>query len=237
MNKKLKIVFISDTHSLHHNLLIPRCDILVHCGDYTQTGTPQEIMSFYEWLKNQTQAKYKVFIEGNHDMHADPNHPPARGGFSHTSSYEDFMSHLPTWKDKFKEHNIYRLFNSEVIIEGLKFWGSPYTPYFHGWGFNSSTDELIENWKQIPDDVDILLTHGPSHGHLDTCKNGNVAGDVPLLMKLLEVRPKIHAFGHIHEQNGQKTIGIDKESEILLINASSLNEFYECTNKPHVIYM
>lgn len=231
----LTIVFISDTHSKHEELVIPRCDILVHSGDYTQVGSPQEIMQFYNWLKRQTQCKHKVFIEGNHDMHADPTEPIAKNRFFNVASYEDFINRLKELK--LEEDNIHRLFNSSITIEGVKFWGSPYTPYFHGWGFNSTTDELIQNWNQVPNDTDILVSHGPPNGHLDVCKNGDVVGDVALMQKILEVRPSICAFGHIHESNGIHTIGIGNEKKVTLINASSLDEFYRCTNKPvKIIY-
>lgn len=226
----MRLVLISDTHSQHDKVVIPECDVLVHAGDYSQVGSPQEIASFYSWLCNQTQAKHKVFIEGNHDMHADPTITTKK--FTNTASYADFQAWLPTWNKKFEDANIHRLLNSEVVIDGVKFYGSPYTIAFHGWGFNSTLDELQENWKSVPEDTDVLITHGPPLGKLDRCMNGHRAGDPWLMQKVIEIKPKIHVFGHIHESSGMHTIGIAGETQTTLFNASMLDESYDLSNQP-----
>ena len=52
----------------------------------------------------------------------------------------------------------------------------------------------------IPDDTDILITHGPPLGYGDKCCSGQRAGCAELLSTVqLRVKPKLHVFGHIHE--------------------------------------
>ena len=34
---------ISDTHGLHRGVAVPRGDILIHCGDITNTGEPDQV--------------------------------------------------------------------------------------------------------------------------------------------------------------------------------------------------
>jgi Icc-related predicted phosphoesterase len=54
-------------------------------------------------------------------------------------------------------------------------------------------------WDNIPENLDILITHGPPFGIFDrTAKKVN-AGCKYLLAKIQKVKPKIHIFGHIHE--------------------------------------
>ena len=48
-----------------------------------------------------------------------------------------------------------------------------------------------------------------------------------LLKKVTEVKPKIHAFGHIHEG-----YGMVQKAGTTFINASNLNFRYQYTNPP-----
>lgn len=225
-HKGLKIVFISDTHGQHRSLKIPECDVLVHAGDYTVVGACEEIVDFYHWLMEQTQAKHKVFIEGNHELMAD-NGPLVRK-FKDTVKYEEFIEYLHSMAGAFKDENIHRLHDSEVIIDGIKFWGSPNTVAFYHWAFNMNMEELHDHWEKIPYDVDVLITHGPPLGKLDRTVSGQRVGDAHLLMKILELTAKVHVFGHIHEGAGTITLGdIDGQEGMLCINASVVDENYK----------
>ena len=117
-----------------------------------------------------------------------------------------------------------------IDIKGIKIWGSPYTPWFFKWAFNKRRGEaLAEHWKNIPGDADLVLSHGPPFGILDMVINEQHAGDRDLLKKLLEVKPKVHVFGHIHESHGMV-----KRQGIRFVNACVLNESYELVHKPIV---
>jgi Icc-related predicted phosphoesterase len=120
------------------------------------------------------------------------------------------------------------LFDNDVTIDGIKFYGSPWQPEFHNWAFNLSRgEELAEKWEQIPNDVDVLITHGPAYGILDYAPIGGHVGCEELYRKIVEVKPKIHVCGHIHDGYGQKTMG-----GIEFLNASVLNDRYEHAHKP-----
>ncbi|HVG42455.1 MAG TPA: metallophosphatase domain-containing protein [Chitinophagaceae bacterium] len=205
----LKFVAISDTHCLHRNIKLPKGDVLLHAGDISYKGKKSEVVDFLGWF-SKTDFKYKVFIAGNHDFYFEKE------------GVKEIQSTVP--------ENVIYLMNSEIVINGIKIWGSPYTPWFFDWAFNERRGAAItKHWKLIPDDVDILLTHGPVQGILDTVVSEEHVGCKNLLQRVLEVKPKTHVCGHIHESYGSV-----KRSGIHFINASLLNEAYELMNKPIV---
>lgn len=213
---KKKIVFVSDTHNKHKHLtskamgnILGEGDFLVHAGDCTSMGSKHEITQFLEWFSN-TSFKHKIFIAGNHDF-----------GFEQQTDISQ----------EYKDMGVIYLFDNETTIDGIKFYGSPWQPEFHNWAFNLSRgEELSEKWEQIPQDVDVLITHGPAYGILDYAPIGGHVGCEELYRKIVEVKPKIHVCGHIHEGYGQKTMG-----GIEFLNASVLNDRYEHAHKPIVI--
>jgi Icc-related predicted phosphoesterase len=63
---------------------------------------------------------------------------------------------------------------------------------------------LAEKWEKIPSDCDVLVTHTPPFGILDECVHGGRVGCDQLRRCLDEgiISPRLHIFGHIHEQYG-----------------------------------
>jgi len=53
--------------------------------------------------------------------------------------------------------------------------------------------------EDIPDDLDILVTHYPPYGVLDEER-----GSLEILTFVLRSQPKYHLFGHIHATSGQE---------------------------------
>jgi Icc-related predicted phosphoesterase len=214
----MKIVFISDTHTQHTSLteILPQADCICFCGDLMSSGyNKNEIQNFLIWF-NSLNYKHKIFIAGNHDRFIQ-NNP------------SEFIDMLTDFSD------LIYLQDSEVIIDGLKFYGSPWQPWFYDWAFNlKTTEELFNKWELIPEDTDILLTHGPSYGILDKTKSGELVGCKQLTNRIKKIKPKIHAFGHIHEAYGLEYLDVDGH-KIRCINASVLNERYWLTNNPIVI--
>lgn len=185
----MKLVFLSDTHNLHDQILVPNGDALFHSGDFSVYGNEAEAVNFARWFRNQPH-KHKVVIAGNHDKFAVNNYTLLKEALGPDVTYLD---------------------NQGAIIEGLVIWGSPWTPTFgQGWAFNADPGEDIQrHWAKIPDDVNILLTHGPAYGILDWTYNWQPphdkqhVGDYDLLVRLRELKDlKIHAFGHIHDPHG-----------------------------------
>lgn len=203
----MKFVAISDTHCRHRSLKLPKGDVLLHAGDISYRSSRQEIEDFLDWFGKQP-FTYKIFIAGNHDF------------FFEREKEELIRKLLP--------EGVLYLKEEACIIDGIKIWGSPYTPWFFRWAFNKRRgDALAKHWRLIPDDTDVLLTHGPAYGILDTVINEQHAGDKDLLKRILEIKPYVHVCGHIHESYGMvKRLGTQ------FINACILNEAYEMVNKP-----
>lgn len=210
----MKIIFISDTHHSIHKLEIPACDILIHCGDISAMGYEYEVIRFLEAF-DKMPAKHKIFIAGNHDFLFE----------SKPDQVQELLAQYP---------KVNYLENSSVEIQGLKIWGSPWTKWFHDWAFNFDIDpeiykiEATHIWNSIPNDTDIIVTHGPPYGVLDRVNKPNKkedpnVGDKFLLNRIKEIKPLIHAFGHIHEGYGHTKI---PDTDVVAINAAVLDERY-----------
>jgi Icc-related predicted phosphoesterase len=210
-----KIVMVSDTHNKHNQIVLPEGNILVHSGDFSGMGKQSEVKSFFKWITKQSEIfEHIIFIAGNHEL-----------------SFEDKAS----WVDELIEglpKNVHYLEDGEVVIDGIKFYGTPYQPEFYNWAFNLKRGvECAEKWALIPEDTDILLSHGPPKHMCDYIPWDQFnAGCKDLLDRVVFVRPKLHVFGHIHCGYGYK-----EYEGILFVNASTCNEAYEPVNKPVVV--
>ncbi len=202
----MRIVFISDTHNQHRKLTLPEGDVLIHAGDVSGRGTKEEIEDFLNWFSSLSH-KHKVFIAGNHDFFIQENP-------------KEFRSLLPS--------NIIYLEDDLAVIDGIKIYGSPWTPEFMNWAFmKAHGNEIKKQWDLIPDGIDILLTHGPAFGTLDKIFSGLSVGCVELMKVVEKVNPKFFLFGHIHEAYGEV-----KNGGIRRINGAILNEKYVLCNPP-----
>lgn len=203
----MRVVFISDTHGYFP--LIPDGDVLVCSGDFLRFGTLKSLSKFAKWMKT-LPHKHKVVVAGNHDL-----------------AFED-LPYLA--KETLADSCVY-LQDQSVRIDGIHFYGSPWQPWFNGWAFNIKSEEKREAiWGNIPMGVDVLITHGPPYGILDQCYHGERVGCKALLQRVKQVQPRIHAFGHIHEQYGQVQGGATR-----FINASICTVKYSPDNPPVVV--
>ncbi len=179
----------------------------MHSGDSTRRGTESEIRGVNSWL-GALPHKHKVIISGNHDFGFQTN-PFAK-----------------TWIT-----NATYLYDSEITVEGVRIYGSPWQPWFYDWAFNLERGpEISKVWQKIPSGIDILMTHGPPMGILDQVAYGGHVGCEELAKELHRIKPKIHVFGHIHEGYGEL-----KQNGIHYVNASSCNVKYQPINPPIVI--
>jgi Icc-related predicted phosphoesterase len=182
----MKIVCISDTHNEHRRVTIPPCDLLIHAGDMTSRGGEKHYRSVANWLSTQP-ATHKVLIAGNHD----------------------FKAH--EFAEIFKDRGIHFLHDSGVTLEGIRIYGSPWTPWFRDWEYNLPRNDdsaSIAKWAEIPDDTQILVTHGPPFGKLDANFAGERVG-CPFLAERIQSLPdlRLHVFGHVHEGYGMLPYG------------------------------
>ncbi len=124
-----------------------------------------------------------------------------------------------------------------IDIEGIKIWCSAISPFFCNWAWNRYPGEEIQkHWDLIPNDVSVVVSHGPCYGILDGIPEFNKrlgelserhVGCPQLLKKILEIKPKVHLCGHIHEARGEV-----HQSGIHFINASICDENYRAVNLP-----
>lgn len=202
----MKIVCISDTHLQLDKVSIPDADILLHAGDLTFQGTVLEIEKELKKL-SKINIKNKIIIAGNHDWL--------------------FQKEPLLAKQMCIDNGITYLQDSMIEIDGLKIYGSPWQPFFYNWAFNLFSKELKEKWDLIPSGIDILITHGPPMGILDSAYEKTNLGCKHLFDKIMEIKPKLHVFGHIHDSYGIKTF-----NDVKFVNASICDENYKPTNMP-----
>ena len=206
----MKLVCISDTHSLHRHIPeIPDGDVLIHAGDSLGQGTLDNIEELNDWLGS-LPHRHKIVIAGNHDWAFQDEPEQARQLLSNAIYLED----------------------SGVEIDGVRFWGSPWTPTFMNWAFMLDRGQpLHDAWALIPGNTDVLITHGPPLGFGDTeLAGGRNVGCEDLLERIDELSLQAHVFGHIHEG-----YGVYQRRGARLVNASTCTERYEPINPPVVI--
>ncbi|MDL2241836.1 metallophosphatase domain-containing protein [Bacteroidales bacterium OttesenSCG-928-L03] len=192
----MKILHLSDTHNMHyllHNL--PDADMIVHSGDVSFAGSEFEVLDFVEWFEK-LPYKYKIFIAGNHD----------------DCLFGETINGLLD--------NCFYLCNSEIVVEGIKFYG---IPLFIDDILSGECDKQI---SKIPADTDVLITHQPPYSVLDFSENTHY-GDPLLLQQVLAIQPQYHLFGHIHQ-----SYGMEKIDHTTFVNASLLDNDYDLLNKP-----
>ncbi|KAG4073694.1 hypothetical protein HA402_000918 [Bradysia odoriphaga] len=227
---KVRIVCMSDTHSLTHRIQFDICDgdIFIHAGDFTNTGKREEVIEFNLWLGS-LPHKHKLVIAGNHELSFDPSHNKplvlSKDDCPTSDNDRDFREYLT---------NCTYLEDQLVELYGLKIYGTPWQPEFGNWAFNVPRgQDILDKWNKIPADIDILISHGPPIGHGDLCRSGLRAGCVELLSTLQQrVKPKFHIFGHIHEG-----YGVTSDGKITFINATTCNYQYQPVNHPIVFDM
>lgn len=193
----------------------------MHAGDLTYRGSINETEKELKALgKHRDKFKSILFVEGNHDWLGARN-PVVMGQLC-------------------QDNGISLLRDSSIEIEGVKFYGTPWQPEFCNWAFNLPRGEpLKEKWAAIPEDTQVLITHGPPMNILDevdrldykACEYfAEHVGCWDLKKRIEDLKLlKLHVFGHIH-----KGYGKTEEGPTTFINASICNEEYNPVNVPFV---
>jgi len=215
----MKLVITSDCHGKLNLSNLPKGDVLIIAGDllanrYGNRNDDaryqlEELLAFDRACRH-TQFDRILLIAGNHDWVFERN-KEARHALKNITYLED----------------------EAVEIDGVKFYGSPHQPEFFDWAFNlpRKGPELAGYWKRIPNDTEVLITHGPPYGILDRpFGRQDHAGCELLLERVQQIKPRLHVFGHIHGSYGRVQI-----DETLYVNASLCNEVYRPVNPPHLI--
>lgn len=226
----MKIIGMSDSHNRHNKYpSLPACDVFIHAGDWSGQGLESETRNFAKWLNKQP-AKHKIIVPGNHE--------------------KEFEYYLPLSRNWILEEcpDAIILIEEQVVIDGIKFYGSPITPWFYNWAWNRARGDKSDtfyyngkmgtrpaikpHWDAIPDDTNVLITHGPPYGildelhYVDGTPKGEFVGCDDLMNRIKEVKPDLHLFGHIHYHGGQQK-HVDGTS---FYNISLCDETYSPTN-------
>lgn len=191
----MKICCISDLHGFLIDDIEP-CDLVIICGDLVSLNCQSSSKKTKQWYLNRFKPWAEelpcdkvLFIAGNHDLH--------------------FRKDMLWVREQFNEtQKVTYLENESYEYKGIKIFGSPYCKVFGDWAFMYSNDILKELYSEIPDNVDILMTHDAPYGCSDIlleedcpwCDGGHI-GNVPLREAILEKKPKYNLHGHLHSTN------------------------------------
>jgi predicted phosphohydrolase len=178
----MRLVAVADTHLFTDDLpAVPDGDVFVHAGDMCRSGELSELEHAAAWIRS-LPHRHKIVVAGNHDR-----------------SFED----EPRAARQALGDDVVYLQDAGCELEGVSFWGSPWQPEFHSWAFNLPRgDALAERWARIPVGVDVLVTHGPPAGFGDASSMTGRQGCEDLLARVRDAKPRVHLFGHIHEDGG-----------------------------------
>lgn len=209
----MRLVCISDTHKKHHEVSIPEGDVLIFAGDACGGGSEKSFRRFIYWFDSHD-ISHKIIVAGNHDC-----------------CMERFPSRLDLISEM-KDLGIIYLDHSSCEIEGVRFFGSPYTPEFCNWAFNVPRGKRLETlWNEIPNDTEVLITHGPPMNILDVTPGEEHCGCQDLMNRVQNLEHlKFHIFGHIHD-----AYGVFFSRGQTFINCSQCDEMYNITNHPTVV--
>jgi predicted phosphodiesterase len=206
----VRIVAISDTHGLLEGLQIPDGEILVHAGDLTGYGELGQVRALNALL-GELPHRHKVVIAGNHDFCFERQPREAQAVLTNCIYLQD----------------------QPITLMGLRFYGSPWQPWFYDWAFNLQRGpDIRQKWDLIPAGTDVLITHGPPWGHGDRTDRGEQVGCQDLLEAVRRLRPALHLFGHVHEG-----YGVTRDASTVCVNASICDSRYRPANRPVVLVM
>jgi Icc-related predicted phosphoesterase len=243
----MKIVHLSDLHGKHEGVQVPDCDVVVCTGDLGGRTDVKELNLFLIWFE-QLPAKVKIFHAGNHDICLDKKWVAKQ---KNVGSIEGMLAsqYYIDAKNLIEQFGVKYLEETEYVYEGVKFFGSPYSPSFHRdrWVFNADRgQEIRTKWGRIPSDVDVLLTHTPPHGILDVVPeegrtewhiDGHVGcQDLMDVIKNRLTKLKLHCFGHIHDNAGVIVKKISQTRSAIFSNGACVDNWYKpVITKPFII--
>lgn len=204
------MVCISDTHELHREVDVPAGDILLHAGDFTMfSKSTAAILDFNEWL-GELPHRHKIVVPGNHEFFLESD-----------LSKRSLLSNATV------------LIDEGLTVMGLTIWGSPITPLYGGAFGRSSPVDRARLYATIPDDVNILVTHGPPYGVLDRSPGMLRHSGCPELREAVtQLKPQLHLFGHVHGAHGMTSV-----DDTLFVNAALLGPGGDIEGTPILLRM
>jgi len=191
-------------------------------------------------------VKKIVFISDTHEQHEKVKVPPCdilvHAGDLTYRGKEEKVDQALRWLNKQDAKHVVViagnhdwLFQTEPEVAKELLAASPWTPAFCNWAFNADPADIFKHWDLIPSGLDVLVTHGPPKGILDRAAPQLVPptpelGCYDLKIAVIQTKPKIHVFGHIHGgANLQQRLYKDGTE---FINASVVDEAYKVVRNP-----
>jgi Icc-related predicted phosphoesterase len=181
---------------------------LIHAGDFTMfSRSLSAIEDFNAWL-GELPHRFKICVPGNHEF---------------------FLESDPSRRSLVSNAAV--LINESIEIDGLRIWGSPVTPLYGGAFGMTSAEHRRRLYAQIPNGTDVLVTHSPAFGILDTTPDSGLhSGCRELFDAVLRVRPKLHVAGHVHSAHG-----IFQTKHTTFVNAALLGPDGDLGHSPIVL--
>ena len=208
----MKVAAISDTHG-RQNWTVPSCDVFLHAGDITGRGSLEETAAFAVKLAKRMESsggpEHAIIVPGNHDECFELFAEPARALFS---------------------PRVHVLLNEAIVLNGIRFFGSPWTPPFMDWHFMASEQRLAALYEVMPSEVDMLVTHGPPWGILDPGWQAAHVGSRALAEAVRVRQVQHHVFGHLHAAGGRMM----RQEHTTFYNVAACNDRYELVNQPRI---
>lgn len=241
----IKIIAFSDPHG-KLPVITEEFDLMLIGGDvcpahdhYNWYQRDWLSTTFVSWVKSlpfKDADSKVVFIGGNHDIYLEQEPNPNRGDYS--SIYTDILKpcggRLVYLED---DEYVYEKANEDGKIESLKIYGTPWCKIFGNWAFMRSDEKLAQLYDNIPEGVDILLTHDApaiqGHGKITMGRwAGEDAGSRVLAKAIKEKKPRYVFSGHIHSASHTLTKVYRKNTYIR--NVSILDEDYYPLFAPYI---
>ena len=174
----VRIVHMSDT-GLHlvagkGKQHLPTGTILIHSGNFTSEGKYEEYLQFDNWLKSVADTyQYRIVVLGEKDT------------IKYQENWEQMRSLLRS--------ATHVLCDTTVEVCGLRIHGCP-------WRRHKKSKSLIPRRRKSMysdiHDVDIVVSHEPSHGRLDSPDYGKThTGNRDLSEALIHASPGLHLHG------------------------------------------
>lgn len=227
----MRLALISDVHGQWAEFNYPEADVLIIAGDILHNYSYNreadagqqlfELAKLNSFLGSLTEYRWKIVVAGNHDFAFQKRNLEARALL----------------------HNAIYLEDEGIVLDGVKFYGSPWQPHFYEWAYNfppsskwggndfKAADAAKSCWSKIPDDTNVLITHGPPFDILDETVRGEKVGCPFLAKRIGELKQlKLSCFGHIHSSFGMKKIG-----DTIFANVAGLHEDYKTKNPVTVV--
>ncbi|KAL5118345.1 hypothetical protein ACEQ8H_003694 [Pleosporales sp. CAS-2024a] len=228
----VRFLIFSDTHGNELPTSLPKCDVLLHCGDMTEDGSPESIEKALHAL-GKVEAELRLVIAGNHEISMDKDYYLGEGGSATDVERTLDLVH-PTSSSVASKKGITFLqegTHSFTLSSGASFtiYASPFTPRYGASAFQYPTGEdrfnpreFSHSWatnvgteaSTIPESVDIVMTHGPAKYILDSTPDGRSAGCDHLRRALERVQPRLHCFGHVHQGYGAQRLAYDEHVKV-----------------------